>query len=196
MRQFTFKDFILYNSPCFSCGNKVNFQLIASRTSGSEDSHSLRARINGEVTELDLAITYNSTLKLGVFNKSNRIICTTPVDLKRYLIDYNLMMELNCSHCRTHIETRFLEFNLDRGFIKPVGIAYEYIQISEKETMYRLQSDFRDPAMSKLYVCSAEMGDFLRTGNEININLPLIPMYSFKNREHFLNKIKTYVVFS
>lgn len=192
MRKFTIKDFITYNNPCFSCGNKISIRFGSANTISQNETVFLTPIVNIESVNITLKITYASSLKLKIFSKSNKIQTTSPEDLTKYLREHNLFVRSYCDRCHSSIESSFLEFNISKGFIYPFDISNELLIIKNKQTAYNLSSSFFEEK-SILMVDKLDKNNYIAP---LYFNLPLMPLYRFKDREHFLNKMKLYVVFS
>lgn len=192
MKKFTIKDFILYNSPCFNCKNLISFKLrfIQENENCNNLIGYIKPIINSNI-EIDLYIKYNDSLKLFICPKTN-IITTNNLDLlKKYLSNHKLSLFSICDTCHTHIESKFLDFNLDKSFILPVSLYKERIMLYDKKSIYEIYSDFINNT-SRLSVI-----DVLSSGApSLIINLPLLPLYKFKNKEALLLKLKTYIMLS
>lgn len=191
-RTFTVKDFITYNGPCFSCGSKISFTIGVSFIKTQQPSAYLPPVVNNDFIEVDLKISYRNELKLKIFPKTNKFTTSSMKGLTKYLEEHNLFLRSYCSNCRTCVESKFLEFNLLKEFIKPVGISDEKLVVRYGNYMYELYSSFLDN-YSNLIVNDAKP---IYLSKPISINLPLLPMYKLKNKERFIEKVKTYILFS
>lgn len=193
MRKFTVKDFITYNNPCFSCGNQINFRIGFLDLETKADISYLRPVVGPQYTEVDLVIKYanQDALKLYIFHKTNKILTNSQQGLTKYLSSRKLFLASSCDKCYTKIESQYLDFNLDKGFVAAVGISTERIMVNDGDSLYQIDSFFM-AEKSNLVVArldSAKMAPF-------QLDLPLIPKYRFKNKEHFIRKMKTYITFS
>lgn len=188
MKKFTAKDFIAYNNPCFSCGERISFRL------GIEGpvSTQLRPTVKPEYTVVDLKVTYTITLQLWIFHKSNKIITSDTRGFADFLFDNKLYLHSRCDKCMTTIQSQFLEFNIDKGYAKPTGISREVLIVQDNMNLYNLQSSF----IEEKSVLTVDRIDKTTPISPILLELPLLPMYKFKDKEQFLNKIKTYLTFS
>lgn len=192
MKKFTVKDFITYNNPCFSCGNKISFRIGSIATVSASDVIYLRPNVTLDRTEVDLKISYTQTLQLWTFHKSNKILSSDIEGLTNYLTDHKLVLNSRCDHCYTTIESFPLEFNLPKGFIKPVGVNKEMLIVSDDMNMYQIHSYFPE---EKSFVAIDRINKTTPV-SPMRLELPLLPLYKFKDKEHFINKIKTYLIFS
>lgn len=198
MKKFTVKDFIHYNAPCFSCGSKIKISVISTRLNetigvdGSASPTQLRPTISTENLEVDLKITYDQILKLFINLTTNKFITTNFKGLTKYLDEHKLYLRSYCEKCFTGIETFFLEFNLQKGFVMPVGICNERLIVSDEINTYTVYTSFMEEK-SNLYV---DRLDKTHPISPLKIQLVPIPLYRFKNKDNFLKKMKTYLIFS
>ena len=187
MRKLTVKDFILYGSPCFGCGNPLNFKL------GQNSLGSLTTVIGPRYIEVDLKVSYTSVLTLYVFHKTNEILATDKQALIAYLDKHKLFLQTYCVKCGTHITSQPLKIHVDRNFIEGTTLSSEFITVKDKGQLYQLRT-YYDQGSSHLLVIPEP--DTKSGGHQLNMDLPLLPRERFKDRQHFIDKIRTYVVFS
>ena len=192
MRKFTVKDFIAYNNPCFSCGRPVNFRIGFFDLETKADNSYLRPTVTLNYTEIDLKISYRDSLKLYIFHKTNKILTDSNQGLTKYLSSRKLFLSSSCDKCLTQIESQYLDFNVDKGYVAAVGIATERLIVEDKHNRYQIDSFFMADK-SKLVVDRIDRTTPL---SPMQLELPLLPKYRFKNKEHFLHKMKTYITFS
>ena len=193
MRKFTVKDFIAYNNPCFSCGNQINFRIGFLDLETKADISYLRPVVGPQYTEVDLVIKYanQDALKLYIFHKTNKILTNSQQGLTKYLNSRKLFLASSCDRCYTKIESQYLDFNLDKGFVAAVGISTERIMVSDGTSQYQIDSFFM-AEKSHLAVTRLDSNAM----SPFRLDLPLIPKYRFRNKEHFIQKMKTYITFS
>lgn len=192
MKKFTVKDFIDYNGPCFSCGNPINFRIGFLDLETKADMSYLRPVVAANYTEIDLRITYENSLKLYIFHKTNKILTNSNQGLTKYLSSRKLFLSSSCDRCLTQIDSQYLDFNVDKGYVAAVGIATERLIVEDKHNRYRINSFF----MADRSHLVVDRVDRTTPLSPLRLELPLLPKYRFKNRDHFLQKIKTYVTFS
>lgn len=192
MRKFTVKDFIAYNNPCFNCNNPINFKIGFSNSEPASETSYLRPTVNVLHTEIDLLITYADAVRLYIFHKTNKIATNNPAGLEKYLSTHQLFLQSTCDTCYTQITSECLDFQLNKGFVKAAGIACERLMVSDKENLYQLTSLFATEK-SHLVVDKVNRATPL---SPFTLETPLLPKYRFKNKQHFLEKIKTYLLFS
>ena len=192
MRKFTVADFIAYNNPCFSCDNQINFKIGFLDLETKADISYLRPTVGPTYTEIDLLITYSDALKLYIFHKSNKILTNSQQGLTRYLSSHKLFLHSTCDRCYTQIESQYLDFNLNKGFVAATGISSERLMVTDEHNLYQINSYFM-ANKSNLIVDSI---DKTRPLSPTKLELPLIPKYRFRDKKHFLEKMKTYVLFS
>lgn len=194
MRKFTVKDFIAYNNPCFSCGNPINFRIGFVDLETKSDASYLRPVVGPNYTEIDLIIKYSTqeALKLRIFHKTNKILTNSNQGLTKYLSSHKLFLSSTCDKCHTQIESKFLEINVDKGYIAAVGLSTERLMVMTDDRLFQVVSSFMEEK-STVYV---DRLDRSHPTHPFVLELPLVPRSKFKNREHFLDKIKTYMTFS
>lgn len=196
MRKFTVKDFILYDSPCFSCGKPILFKL-CSKTNAS-NNHILGDEIyhtpiiSGSSLEVDVAIRYVGSVKLKIDCKTNKFNVTNAAGLTKYLADHKLFLDSYCNNCYTRVRSIPLKFNLEYGFIYPTEVLLEYVFMNDGNNVYALHS-FADINKSELVVRRI---DSSRTIAPSTVQLPYIPMRKYRSRRKLLDKLKMYVLFS
>lgn len=197
MKKFTVKDFITYNNPCFSCGEKISFKIgyvpnKLGRSPSSMIPAYIRSTITPERTEIDLKVTYTDTLQLWIFHKSNKILSTDMRGLTDYLGGHKLFLNSWCDKCGTKIDSHFLEFNINKGFIIPVGLSQESLNIDDGKNLYHMVSSFIEET-STVFINRLDKAIPV---SPIKFVLPLLPLYKFKDKNKLLQKLKTYVTFS
>lgn len=195
MRTFTVKDFIFYNGPCFNCSSKISIKFGTKKILETIDIVCLPIMVSNDYSEVNLKISYKDILKLKIYNKTNRFECSNYKHFFKYLESHEIHLNSYCEKCYTNISSKYLEFDLDRCFIKPIIINNETITVDTPDCNYRLYSSTEKNKsvlyLKKIYSVRSDiqMLDFFK-------ELPLLPLYRFKNKEHFVKKIKTYLVFS
>jgi hypothetical protein len=194
MRKFTVKDFIAYNNPCFSCNSQINFRIGFLDLETKADISYLRPAVTPTYTEVDLIIKYANTdaLKLYIFHKTNKILTNSQQGLTKYLSSRKLFLSSTCDKCYTQIESQYLDFNLDKGFVSAVGISSERLMVSDGDNLYQINSFF----MAEKSNLIVDKLDKVRPLSPFQLDLPLIPKYRFKDKAHFIHKMKTYITFS
>jgi hypothetical protein len=193
MKQFTVKDFISYNNPCFSCGEQISFRIIADTMDiDVVGTTNLRPTVSSEYTVVDLKLTYENTLQLWIFHQSNKIITSDSKALTNYLRDHKLRLKSRCEKCYTNIESNNLEFNLEKSFIKPVELQLETLMLDDNSNRYQINSYFH----SKQSTIAVDRIDKATPVSPVRLTVPILPLYHFKDKEHIINKMKTYLIFS
>ncbi|MGI0058803.1 MAG: hypothetical protein ACREBJ_03460 [Nitrosotalea sp.] len=156
------------------------------------DNSYLRPTVTSNYTEIDLIITYSDLLKLYIFHKTNKILTNSNQGLTKYLSSHKLFLSSACDGCLTRIDSQYLEFNVDKGYMAATGINTEMLIVEDKTNRYHINSFF----MADKSVLTVDRIDKATPVYPLQIELPLLPKYRFKNKEHFLNKMKTYITFS
>lgn len=191
MKQFTVKDFIAYNNPCFSCGDNIHINIVSCDDSAVQPS-SLRPTVRPKYTTVNLHVTYQQTLQLQIIHDSNKFGSSNPEALKEYLKTHKLYLTSSCNKCLTQIETYFLEFNMNKGFILPVELNKESVILTDKRNRYHLLSSYSG-SHTTIWIDKADNPNYL---SPVKIEAPLMPLSKFKDREQLLNKLRTYLLFS
>jgi hypothetical protein len=192
MKKFTVADFIAYNNPCFSCDNQINFKIGFLDLESRADVSYLRATVTPNYTEIDLVITYSNALKLYIFHKTNKILTNDQQALTRYLSGHKLFLHSACDRCYTQVESQYLEFNLNKGFVHATGISTERLVVMDSRNIYQINSFF----MADKSHLTVDRIDKTQPLSPTTMDLPLLPKYRFKDKKHFLEKMKTYILFS
>lgn len=194
MRKFTVKDFIAYNNPCFSCSNPINFRIGFLDLETKADISYLRPVVTPTYTEVDLIIKYANTdaLKLYIFHKTNKILTNSQQGLTKYLSSRKLFLSSTCDRCYTQIESQYLDFNIDKAYVSAVGISTERLMVNDGENLYQISSYF----MAEKSNLIVDKINKVKPLTPFQLDLPLIPRYRFKDKAHFIQKMKTYITFS
>lgn len=192
MKKFTVKDFIAYNNPCFSCNNQINFDIGFLDLENQTQVSFLRPTVLPNYTEIELVITYSDSLKLFIFHKTNKILTNSAQGLTKYLSEHKLFLSSTCNRCYTKVESQYLDFNLEKNFVAAVGLSTERLMVSDDRNMYRINSFFSD---NKSYLIVDKL-DKVKPLSPLSLDLPLLPKYRFKDKKHFIDKMRTYITFS
>jgi len=187
---FTIKDFINYNNPCFCCGNSVSLKMFSSADEIMGSGIVLIPAVYQNALEVDLEITYLSTLKLKIYPKTNKFISSSHDSLTKYLQGRKLSLISRCDGCSTFVKSLSLEFNLDREFIKPLSIEEEMLFLYDKDFLFRVRSLFKNNYSELLII------KYKKPSETFKLTMPLQPRSKFKNTQQLLKKIKTLMLFS
>lgn len=192
MKKFTVKDFIAYNNPCFNCGRPINFKVSFVDLDDTKEISSLRPIVTSYYTEIDLLITYSDALKLYIFHKTNKFSTNNHVALTNYLSRHKLFLTSSCDRCYTMIESQYLDFNMEKNQVDAVGLAFERLMVNDGYSIYQINSFF-SANKSSLVV---DKIDRVKPLSPLTLELPLLPKFRFRDKEHFIEKMKTYITFS
>lgn len=222
-KKFFVKDFIQYTTPCFGCGEPNNFRigfrnkthapaptLLSYSLSGSSMGTSVpynpsRSEINPLVgyinpviknthVEIDLSIKYNNRLQLLVFHKDNKILASNRTELANYLSERHLFLVGDCKSCFTEIMSNDLDIQLSKQVIMSTTIRKEQLVIKHKQQVYILLSKFEEQKTSAHVYKEDDVKHGIKS--EIVLSLPLLPKYKLRDRQHLIDKLNTYVLFS
>jgi hypothetical protein len=187
MKKFTVKDFIFYNGPCFSCGNKIVVKLISVENGSFRD---LPQSIKDGTLDVTLKIKYSFSLTLKINIQNNKYQTSDFEKLSTYLGIRDLIFSSNCNKCRTSILSNPLEFDT-KGYIKALTINSENLTVNDdkKDRIYNLITNFHEETTD----ISIWDNDAINT---LNLTVPLFPLYRFKTKEKLISKLKTYIIFS
>lgn len=193
MRQLTLKDFIYYNNPCFSCNSKIYLQFISVHLNKFGVYPTvLRPIIHDNALSLDLKIKYKHTLSITFFPQSNKIITLDHKGLAEYLDNNSLYLKSYCECCASSVESFYLEFNLEKNFIKPINIGKEFLYTSDEINNYQVISDIFS-GQSEIFIF--KRGDIL-SKQGFNAKIPLTLLSNLKDKQGLIKKLKTYALFS
>lgn len=187
MKLFTLKDFILYNTPCFSCGSKISVHLDVLNNKTGIFSQ-IKPIVDGKFITFKLIIGYSNNLYIILDTVSNTFGSNNFKHLSSYLQDKSLWINTCCRKCTTNTQSNCLNININKKFIKPLTIKSEQVHIKTKQDSYIVNSDL-DNDTGVIFV--------IRDKNQVlELKVRALPMYKFKNKEALLLKIKNYILFS
>lgn len=191
MKKYTVKDFLKLNSPCYGCGGKINVRFgVYSHEIGEVK---LNLTVGSRGYSAILSATYHDRLLILIDPKTNRFASNNQQNLINYLKDRRLFLITECDICVTTMCSEYLEFNLTERYIKPVAINSQYIILRDRKNKYTINSVF---PLEKTHVSIFALGKGGTPMALTNLELPLLPHYKFRDQEHFMSKLKTYMVFS
>lgn len=199
MKKFTVKDFILSTSPCFGCRERLAFNMGSVDFSSRDPEFPISGVntrpmvISEESSTIAIRTTYVSNLHLTIFHKTNRFQTTNLKGLKEFLKSKRVFINTQCRKCNSMINTQYLDLNLDRGFIKPVGISREDITVTDGTNNYMIHSSTLD-GTSTIIVSKHDVRTVMSI--PVRLEVPILPLSKFKNKEQLIEKIKLYLLFS
>lgn len=185
----TVKDFIVYNNPCFFCQKPIELLIRSTSVSNSRSVRIKNPNLDANTLDIDLKITYISSLNLKINHTHNRFISNDSRALTEYLREYKISLMLQCPSCGTHIKSGPLQFDLDKLIIKPLEIVSEILHVWDNGTFYSITTTMSE---KKSILTATTTG---RPGSTV-LKLPLQPLKKFKTREAFLKKMKTLLLFT
>lgn len=192
MKRFTIKDFIGFNNPCFNCGNNISIEVGVTHSDITRQDTYLRPTISTPCTEVDLRISYNSSLKLVIDHKTNQFMVNSIGALTNYFDNHKLFLESKCNRCQTFLRTQYLEFDLEKGFVRPIGLSREILHVSDDANLYVIASSYIEDRSHVV----VDRIDKTTPLSPIRFDAPLLALRRFKNKEHLISKLKIYVIFS
>lgn len=194
MKYFTIKDFILYNGPCFNCGNKV--VLSAHQLDGATSRYGKMDKIPLHLSNDTVSISLPSIeIQINILNNSYKtkwfgkdILKYDPSYFSIYLENKFLYFVSTCHHCFTEITSSHLFF--DGKNVKPISILSEKLSLNTKDALYIIQSD-----VSLNY---GLLRIFDEKGRKEKDNIPIPPLLlgKLKTKANALKKIQTYILYS
>lgn len=198
MNKMTVKDFIIHNSPCFSCGNTISLKLIVKKK-GDKNKMSLSEVIgfviNRDVVEIKLTVSYSFQLKLNIQYKTNKFSTNNLKKFQEYMDKFDCHMQSSCNKCNTWITSDILQFNLDDNIINPLEITEEYLKVRvDTFTDYTLHNLY--DIKKSFFQVITKPEDLKQPTKFFTKELPLIPLSKIKTRNKFISKLKTYLIFS
>lgn len=129
MNNFTFKDFISYNNPCFIC-NKLT--LLAINFNGKsiypfleKDNNKqqiLRWTLHGG------CITFNI--------KSNKYETIYYKKIDSFIKNTDIYISIECKNCGCRVISNSLKFNYDKSYVEPLSIHSEFYYLSDSKNKY------------------------------------------------------------
>lgn len=190
MEQFTVKDFIQYNNPCCICNKTVAVDLYSINLDKTVKSKIIYT-INKEYIEIFLSIKYNFKLLIKIYFKNNKFLCNDLFSLKKYLEQYSLFLESHCKKCSTKIISKYLDFNFNGSFVKPIEIDRQSVFIVDNSCLYTLCTDFINKK-SYLLINTLDANGKIKSSKVL---MPPIKLNLLKNKDAVLEKIKKYLLF-
>lgn len=194
MKQFTVKDFLTYNAPCFGCGDKINFY-VAIQPSDQRRLIYVPTKtlvVNKDSSSVNLITSYHGNLNLSIAHITNSFKTNDMTALINFFKSHKLYLRINCRSCHSLIETQYLDFNLIGGYIKPVGISKETITIIDDDSIYQIQSHTMEGTTN----INVSKQNYKSLSSPVHLQVPLIPLSKFKSKKELIEKIKLYLIFS
>lgn len=182
MRLFTVKDFIAYNNPCFSCGEKIIFTFIV-------EKNKFNPVIDGKVCSIQLITSYSSSLSLNVDLKTNKFSCSDDKIARKYFSKNRVFLHSECSNCKTMMLTQKLTFNFDKQIICPLKIIQENLIVIDRDLIYSIYTI----GGSLLTVINRKTGESIL---DVDVPSQKITLGKIKTRKKMLEKMKKYIIFS
>lgn len=186
MKQFTVKDFIAYNNPCFSCGEKIIFTF----------GKAINPVVSNTTCTVKLITTYSTSLTLEIDLKTNRFKLSGSIgeltayeQAKKWILQNSFRLHSKCSNCKTHFFSDALVLDFNKKIVKPCHVIQEYLVVKDKRFNYTI---FTEHDGSLLRVQDNKDGSIIL---DQDVDYP-ITLHKIKNRKNIINKLKTYLLFS
>lgn len=194
MRKFTLKDFLSFYTPCLSCKNKVNITWSARKTAldFTASLGEFAPNFDGKHLSIDLKTTYYNKFSVMIDITSHSVISSDSAEFARYAAETECFVNLKCHKCNSYIASTQFKFDLNKRILKPFSIDSEMWHMIDDEHMYNIYTTMHNEE-SHIIV------------DKINATTPIspwqkkitaIPINRFMGKEDFLERIKTYMVFS
>lgn len=199
MRKLTLKDFLTFYTPCLSCGAKSSLTWIVTYKnpkliipSSSNNLGEFVPTLNGKLLEIDLKVTYFNKFSFMIDIMSHSFISSNAAQFLEYLGETNCYIQLKCNKCNSQVISNNLEFDVNRRILKPITLKGEIWHIVDEENFYNVFTNM-DKDESEIIVDKINSTTPLTPWRKV---LEAIPINRFNNKEEFLDRIKTYMVFS
>lgn len=191
-KKFSIEDFIRYNNPCVSCGDKISLYFETKKKS-ERNTASLSPILDTEYLLLEPKIKYNlkDSLRLIIFYKTNKINTNHWGLLTQYISEHTIKVRSRCSTCKSEVVSGILKFDLEKKIIYATEILYESLKLQGKnELVFHL---YTAHANEKTSVTVFKNGVNIP---ELTINeMSPIYLYQYRDRAKIVNKIEIYLTF-
>jgi hypothetical protein len=198
MRKLTLKDFLSFYTPCLSCDAKniltwiVNYKTPKVLTPSNVNLGEFVPTLNGKLLEIDLKVTYFNKFSFMIDIVSHSFISSDAAQFLEYLGETNCYIQLKCAKCNSQVISNHLEFDTNRRLLKPITIKGEQWHITDEENFYNVYTNM-DKDESEIIVDKINSTTPLTPWRKV---LEAIPINRFNSKDDFLDRIKTYMVFS
>lgn len=183
MIYFTIKDIVKYNLKCKICSSPTSLYLVDDMPCDEYNYGRLnviKPTINNGIMSFNISIKYKSKILLHIDIATNEfILIKEGVELYNEKFLDQIFLETICDTCGTMMNTEYLVFS--KNTIKPVKLFTEAIFINHNNINFSIFNKF------KTNKCA-----FIAIGQNIkstNIELPLMPLWKFKNRKAIIEKL-------
>lgn len=194
MNKFTVKDFIVYNSPCLSCNSLPIINVFISNEIDMS-VYTIKPILDKDLLSIDLKIKYKIGLCIEINCKNNKFVTNNKKSLTSFLKESKIRLESYCKKCHTKVQTEFLSFNLEKEFIQPISLFKEILYVTYKQKLYAMKNDY-DRSESIILIKDLSVIKSPKDNKQISMTIPIMPLSQFKNKEKFIKKLDTYVLFS
>jgi len=197
LTNLTIKDFILGRAPCFVCKNKIEVYL-----SGNPKLMRSYRKLNyndGKFDPFYIKSPESNSKKhsINVASKSptmvslyeNNFVNISNVKAAECLFTSNCFLFVECSKCKWKVNTENLRYNFESQYIFPFSIDLEEISLKDNRGTYYLLSSF----VGKTAILNFKD---INNNNSFNKELPYFSIFSIKDQNQILKKIKTIMNFS
>lgn len=196
MQQFTLKDFINYNGPCKSCGSKIDlFLAIMPKDIRQPIVREIPSVYVDKFINFVLLSKYKTKAILVINPTTNEyaISSNTEFDEDDYMNLNNLLFHSKCNSCKTEVETNFLA--LENKRIKAFTLYNENLNITIKDKKFVI-NNFHYESRTTLWIVDTIDANGQKQMWSDKIELPLMPLGSFKNKQALIDKLNLILALS
>lgn len=187
-----FKEFVLYNAPCFNCKSKISIELNIHNHTGDISPSAMLSNINCSVfknfTDINLKVSYHDSLHLKIIHKTNIFETNNIKRLKNFFETHDVFVASACTGCFSYADSSILELDYKYFRIKPISVISEHISLQHNDMHCYIDTNFIKN--------KSEISAFINGKHSLNVTTDAININKLKNKEAFFKKIKTYITFS
>ncbi len=190
MNNFTIKDFIKYNNPCFNCKNITEIKLHQVPLLTREMISPKIGNYDIDFIDFHTGRSYETKYSL-IINLHNHEVVAKTKESKDYIVNYfnnhRLTLEKSCATCNCRIFTYALSFTKkdDSFVLDPIKISEEFLKVIQ-DGLYKYY----------IYCNYNENKSVIEWAREMReITIPLLPLSKFKTKEKIIEKINKLMIF-
>lgn len=194
MRQLTLKDLLSFYGPCLSCGNKINLVWYTSKTSlqYGQNVGEFVPSLSGKTLTIDVKNTYHNKFSIMIDIMSHSILSSDSSEFVRYIGEANCSMQIKCYKCNSQVKTTTFKFDLNKRIIRPFSVDSEMWHITDDGAVYHIYTNMPSDE-THIVVDDMKAVKPLAAWEK---KIMAVPINRFSGKEEFLERIKTYMVFS
>jgi hypothetical protein len=191
VKSYTLKEFIAYNNPCFSCGEKISITFTVLDEANGMVENVIRPNVSLNSTQIILKLSYKDPLDIVIENKTNKLTTSNYNKFKKYIETRSIYIISTCERCKTKVFTDDMGF--DKNFVKPITLHREILAVYDAGKRYYISTYYED---NKSILIVDDINVIRPVKNAFQLQLPIMPKYKFKDKNHFISKMNTLVNFS